>query len=213
MHAREEPRSESDRSRNAERRTDDRRSRENRRSGADRRPGKERSNRSIILIGLGLTAGLLLPTLVIYLLISTTGPIRRPQGRVAVIDPDRDSMFLDLSAPRPTRKAEPAPKLATRISEDILELAPDLYRGVSLGYLQTPLSLAEESPLEEETVNAATISVRSGPWDRRTSLAKVDLLKRTYRLLKRKYPQVTQRVDLRFDDGRPDLELQFGEAG
>ncbi len=99
----------------------------------------------------------------------------------------------------------------TKLSQDVLNIAPRIYYFVKLELESGEyVDKKEDSAGDLAFVRAIEISTRAAPWDSLGSSDKVDLLHRTYNMLKEKYPHVTRLTKLVFDDGRKDLELRFG---
>lgn len=97
-------------------------------------------------------------------------------------------------------------------SEDILKLDRAIYEGVRF-ILESGQSI---SALKESKIDLARvvielieIDVRARPWDALTSDGRIQLLYKTYRLLKEGYPDITRQVRLVFDDNRKSLDFEF----
>ena len=125
-----------------------------------------------------------------------------------------------VKTPRPSRPSPTVEKqksardaAASKLSQDVLNIAPRIYYFVKL-----ELESGEESDRDEGPIGALAfvrsieISTRADPWDSLSSSDKVDLLHRTYNLLREKHAHTTRLTKLVFDDGRKDLELRFGTA-
>jgi len=113
--------------------------------------------------------------------------------------------------------AEDAPD-TTRVStiwdfsEDILKLDRKVYKGVrfTLESGKSISSLAESQiDLAKVVIKIIEIDVRPKPWDALKSDDRIQLLFKTYRLLKGNYPEITRRVRLVFDDQRKNLDFEF----
>ena len=162
-------------------------------------------------------------------------------GAIAVLDPPRKPRRVKLKkgAPPPLEQADldrykkkkkkkkgtPPPEPAKEESEeelgfvqtlssDILSIAPRIYSGIELemvggGYLDKGDRSFED--LTPETVRTIEVHVKSNAWDELQSSGKVDLLRRTFKFIPQSYPNLTQLVKLKFDDGRKDLEIRFEE--
>ena len=97
-------------------------------------------------------------------------------------------------------------------SQDILKLDKIVYSGVRF-ILDTDESI---SAMEETGIDLAKviielieIDVRGKPWDALRSDDRIQLLYKTYRLLKGSYPEITRQVRLVFDDKRKNLDFEF----
>jgi len=115
------------------------------------------------------------------------------------------------------KMAEDAPD-TTRVStiwdfsEDILKLDRKVYKGVrfTLESGKSISSLAESQiDLAKVVIKIIEIDVRPKPWDALKSDDRIQLLFKTYRLLKGNYPEITRRVRLVFDDQRKNLDFEF----
>ncbi len=173
---------------------------------------KERRKRILLV---GILAALLPAALVgIYFADPADPPPvvrRRP-------DPPKTSGKLMLKrAKKPKGKQKPADRSGTvsTLSQDILNIAPHIYSGVRLE-LESGEYADKDSDshknLKSVFVRIIEIFARAKAWDKLESSEKVDLLHRTFDLLKSRYPYITRFVKLIFDDGRKDLELKFGEV-
>lgn len=115
------------------------------------------------------------------------------------------------------KMAEDAPD-TTRVStvwdfsEDILKLDRKIYEGVRfvLESGKKMSALAESQiDLARVVIKIIEIDVRAKPWDALKSDDRIDLLRKTYRLLKGSYPEITRQVRLVFDDDRKNLDFEF----
>ena len=186
-----------------DRREGERRTEVDRRAGLERR-AKERKNLAKIAI-YGIF-GCLIPIVILMLLSEIQTPVRRKSGARKL---EIDTLLAD----EPVRVAEEArvePPKKTGVEtlrEEILSLAPYLYHGVKLESL-----ISKKNPTAIDStasVEAFEIMVKGEKWDSMGGTDKVVILNRTFSFLKKKFPYLTRTVRLIFDDGRPDLDLQF----
>ena len=107
------------------------------------------------------------------------------------------------------------PDQVRSISHDILQISPGIYSYVKLALLSgTTIDENGDAHRDLSTVSVETIeiSVKSVQWDSLDSNEKVALLHQTFRLLKLKYPDITEFIELKFDDHRKDLKFRFDEV-
>jgi len=99
-------------------------------------------------------------------------------------------------------------------SQDILKLDKAVYRAVRF-ILDTGRSvsgLAESRiDLAKVVIALIEIDVRAKSWDALKSDDRIQLLYKTYRLLKNNYPEITRQVRLVFDDKRNSLDFEFDD--
>ena len=97
-------------------------------------------------------------------------------------------------------------------SQDILKLDKIVYSGVRF-ILNTgeSISAMEETGIDlaKVVIELIEIDVRGKPWDALRSDDRIQLLFKTYRLLKGSYPEITRQVRLVFDDKRKNLDFEF----
>jgi hypothetical protein len=100
------------------------------------------------------------------------------------------------------------------LSHDILQISPRVYSYVKLALLSgTTIDDNGEAHRDLSSISVETIaiSINSAQWDSLTSNDKVVLLNQTFRLLKSKYPDITEFIELKFDDNRKELRFGFDE--
>ena len=97
-------------------------------------------------------------------------------------------------------------------SQDILQLDRAVYRGVRF-VLESGISISamQESAIDlaKVVIKLIEIDVQAKPWDALKSDDRIELLRKTYRLLKNNYPEITRQVRLVFDDKRKHLDFEF----
>ena len=113
------------------------------------------------------------------------------------------------------KEVEKQPEVTVvKLNEDVLKIAPHVYYAVRLklmdgSYLEEISSA--HTDLKSIIVSLIEIFVRAKAWDKLKSAEKIDLLYRTFSMLKSQYPYIGQLVRLAFDDGRQNLKLKFDD--
>jgi hypothetical protein len=182
----------------------DRRSEEDRRAGIERRAKERKNLAKIAIYGIG---GCAIPILILILLTQIQEPVRRKSGARKL---EVDTLLADLPTRVAPEKAKPAPPKKTPVEslrDDLLGLAPYLYHGVKLESL---ISKTDPAAIDSTaSVEAIEFQVKGAKWDTMGGTDKVVVLNKTFSYLKKRFPYLTRTVRLIFDDGRPDLDLQF----
>ena len=95
------------------------------------------------------------------------------------------------------------------MKQSIQDIDPEVYRAVEVElegeHLIEDLDEVDWGAVQVKNI---VIHVYSDIWDNLNPDKKVDLLTKTSRLLKTRYPKTTSFVTLKFDDKRQDLKLQ-----
>ena len=63
---------------------------------------------------------------------------------------------------------------------------------------------------EAEGVHTIEITVRSEAWDELEPKKRVDLLNKTFKFIKDRFPDMTKFLRLAYDDDRPSFDMKFG---
>ncbi|MDP6777549.1 MAG: hypothetical protein QGI83_12375 [Candidatus Latescibacteria bacterium] len=136
-----------------------------------------------------------------------TPPTKKPKRA----GPIRAPVVKRPTAPKAAQTTAKDDAAVSNLSQDVLNVAPRIYYFVRLELDSGEyIDRKKGSGQDLAFVRTIEISTRAKPWDNLSSSDKVDLLHRTYNLLKKKYPHATRLTKLVFDDGRKDLELRFG---
>lgn len=94
----------------------------------------------------------------------------------------------------------------TALKRDLREINPEVYLSVEV---ELKGRQAGDAPFCPQEVHLRKIQIRSQTWDSLEPAKKVYLLNETFTVLKGRYPDIKHSVTLKFDDGRPDLELKY----
>ncbi len=97
----------------------------------------------------------------------------------------------------------------TALRRDLREINPEVYLSVEV---ELKGRQRGDAPFRPEEVRLRKIQIRSQTWDSLAPAKKVDLLNETFTFLKGRYPNIKHSVILKFDDGRPDLELKYASS-
>ncbi len=192
------------------------------RSGEDRRQGDRRTlaadkHGKGYYAAWGFAAGVL-PAIGLLLLIQVDNPSGWKRGT------PKGAVNMDIEDPRefqPPRNPgigmevpkEPKKSDAGVLTEDLLNIAPDLYNGVKLKSRksggETVIGADGLANVELVDVESIEIAVKAKTWDRLLADERITTLKRTWDFLTTRYPSLAQIVELSFDDGRPNLQIRF----
>lgn len=164
-----------------------------------------------------VTATVLIPPAALEVYYRLQPPPTRLQKKAAKQDP-----FANMKRVRRTRRpqpvAEPREDVDQRrerirqMREDVLNIAPEIYSSVRVELVTGDTVEGKDGSIGgTSTVRAVYVHVRSRPWDAKNSSSKIQLLHKTYYLLRTRYPTLTRLVSLRFDDSRADLDLKFDD--
>ena len=165
----------------------------------------------ILLIG--VPAILLAGALICLCVVDPAPPPKNPKKPQRVLPQSVRTPRPSSPSPTAQKKGDARDAAVSKLSQDVLNIAPRIYYFVKLELEGGEDSRREEGSAEDLAfVRSIEISTRADPWDSLSSSDKVDLLHRTYNLLREKHAHTTRLTKLVFDDGRKDLELRFGTA-
>ena len=159
----------------------------------------------MIKVAIWAFLGGLLPAATILLLQMYNDPIRRYK----TVSKTENEEVIGAQSSRKYLK----PKEKARVEDvrqSLLGIAADLYYAVKLKSKGKEVSI-QRFAIVDTSVSLDTIefSVKSLKWDELDSAEKVLILKKTFRFVREKYPDMTTIVRLTFDDGRQSLDLEF----
>ena len=95
------------------------------------------------------------------------------------------------------------------LEEGLLALAPGIYLSVRFLY-ENGNALSPNELKEAEGVHTIEITVRSEAWDELEPKKRVDLLNKTFKFIKDRFPDMTKFLRLAYDDDRPSFDMKFG---
>ncbi len=173
-------------------------------------PQKQGGSLALMAI-LGLV-GSMIPALLILLFIQTCeDPVMKRSYRKAK-ERQEKTEEVEREIVQQERAIEKTPEkedVFLTLEEGLLALAPGIY--LSVRFLHEDGHALSPNELEHaEGVHTIEITVKSEPWDELEPKNRVDLLNKTFKFIKDRFPDMTKFLRLAYDDGRPAFDMKFG---